>query len=123
MKINKKIKNILNLELKRQQNNIILIASENFTSEEILTLNGSILTNKYCEGYPFKRYYEGCKYIDQIEQLAINTLKKIFNAEHANVQPHSGSQANAAVYFALLNPRRYSFSNGFIFWRSFNPRL
>ncbi|WP_368486484.1 serine hydroxymethyltransferase [Spiroplasma sp. DGKH1] len=102
--INPKIKNLMNLELKRQQDHVELIASENYVSEAVLATVGSILTNKYCEGYPHKRYYGGCEYIDEIEQLAIDTIKKIFGADHANVQPHSGSQANAAAYFALLNP-------------------
>lgn len=104
MKINSQIKKIINLELKRQQNNIELIASENYVSKAILSITGSILTNKYAEGYPFKRYYGGCEYIDKIEQLAINKAKELFKAEYANVQPHSGSQANAAVYYALLKP-------------------
>ena len=102
--INPKIKNLMNLELKRQQDHVELIASENYVSEAVLATVGSVLTNKYCEGYPNKRYYGGCEYIDEIEQLAIDTIKKIFGADHANVQPHSGSQANAAAYFALLNP-------------------
>lgn len=81
-----------------------MIASENFVSEAVLEAQGSILTNKYAEGYPGKRYYGGCEYVDKVEQLAINRVKTIFNAEHANVQPHSGSQANFAVYYAMLNP-------------------
>lgn len=90
-------------ELERQQNNIELIASENFVSEDILKAQGSILTNKYAEGYPSKRYYGGCKYIDVVENEAIENAKKLFNCEFANVQPHSGSSANMAVYRALLN--------------------
>ena len=89
-------------ELKRQQTNIELIASENFVSKEILKLQGSILTNKYAEGYPNKRYYGGCKYIDEIETRAINNACELFNCKYANVQPHSGSSANMAVYRALL---------------------
>lgn len=89
-------------ELNRQRNNIELIASENFVSEEILELAGSVLTNKYAEGYPSKRYYGGCVYVDEVEELARNRLKKLFGCEHANVQPHSGAQANTAVYLALL---------------------
>jgi glycine hydroxymethyltransferase len=85
-------------------NLIELIASENYASQAVLEAQGSILTNKYAEGYPNKRYYGGCAYVDQIEQLAIDRLKELFNAEYANVQPHSGSQANQAVYFAVLNP-------------------
>ena len=91
-------------ELNRQRNNIELIASENFVSDEILELAGSVLTNKYAEGYPGKRYYGGCQYVDEVETLAIERLKKLFNCQYANVQPHSGAQANTAVYFAVLNP-------------------
>lgn len=91
-------------ELNRQRNNIELIASENFVSPEILELAGSVLTNKYAEGYPGKRYYGGCQYVDEVETLAIERLKKLFNCQYANVQPHSGAQANTAVYFAVLNP-------------------
>ena len=91
-------------ELKRQQENVELIASENIVSRAVLEAQGSILTNKYAEGYPNKRYYCGCTYIDKIETLAIERLKKLFHAEFANVQPHSGSQANMAVYGALLKP-------------------
>ncbi|WP_338969976.1 serine hydroxymethyltransferase [Spiroplasma endosymbiont of Labia minor] len=99
--MDKRLSEILNLELKRQQENIELIASENFVSKAVMDAMGSVATNKYAEGYPNKRYYGGCEYIDQMEQLAIDTVKKLFNVEYANVQPHSGSQANAAVYFAL----------------------
>ncbi len=91
-------------ELKRQQDHIELIASENFVSEAVLEANGSILTNKYAEGYPGKRYYGGCEHVDVIEELAINRLKEIYGADHANVQPHSGASANIAVFFALLKP-------------------
>lgn len=91
-------------EKNRQDNNIELIASENFVSENVLEAVGSILTNKYSEGYPDKRYYGGCRYIDEVEQLAINRAKELFGAEHANVQPHSGSQANMAVYMSVLTP-------------------
>ena len=90
-------------ELNRQRNNIELIASENFVSKEILELAGSVLTNKYAEGYPAKRYYGGCQFVDEVETLAINRLKELFGCEYANVQPHSGAQANTAVYLALLN--------------------
>jgi len=89
-------------EENRQKYTIELIASENFVSQEVLEAQGSVLTNKYAEGYPGKKYYGGCKYIDIIENLAIERAKKIFKAEHANVQPHSGSQANMAVYFSVL---------------------
>lgn len=94
----------LEKETKRQEAHIELIASENYVSPLILELQGSILTNKYAEGYPGKRYYGGCEYVDKIEQLAIDRAKQLFLADYANVQPHSGSQANAAVYFALLQP-------------------
>ena len=86
----------------RQNQNLELIASENFVSEAVLEAQGSIFTNKYAEGYPYRRYYGGCAYYDEVESLAIERAKKLFNAEHANVQPHSGTQANMAVYFAVL---------------------
>ena len=95
-------KSVLN-ELRRQRNNIELIASENFVSKDILKLQGSVLTNKYAEGYSGKRYYGGCKYIDEVETLAIKYACKLFGCKYANVQPHSGSSANMAVYKALLN--------------------
>jgi glycine hydroxymethyltransferase len=91
-------------EEKRQRENIELIASENFTSPAVMEAQGSVLTNKYAEGYPAKRWYGGCENVDTVEQLAIDRAKKIFGAEHANVQPHSGSQANMAVYFAAIKP-------------------
>ncbi|MCD7950817.1 MAG: serine hydroxymethyltransferase [Erysipelotrichaceae bacterium] len=91
-------------ELNRQRNNIELIASENFVSEEIMELAGSVLTNKYAEGLPGRRYYGGCVYVDEVENLARDRLKELFGCEHCNVQPHSGAQANTAVYFALLQP-------------------
>jgi len=91
-------------ELKRQQNKIELIASENFVSEAVMEAQGSVLTNKYAEGYPGKRYYGGCEYVDVVENLARERAKQIFEAEHANVQPHSGAQANMAVYFSVLQP-------------------
>ncbi len=99
-----KIKEALAKELKRQQNNIELIASENYVSKSILELQGSIFTNKYAEGYPSKRYYGGCVNVDTVELLAIEYVTKLFNANYANVQPHSGSSANMAVYRALLKP-------------------
>ncbi len=89
-------------ELNRQRNNIELIASENFVSEQILELAGSVLTNKYAEGYPSKRYYGGCQFVDEVENIARDRLKELFGCEYANVQPHSGAQANTAVYLALL---------------------
>lgn len=90
-------------EARRQEEHIELIASENYTSPRVMEAQGSVLTNKYAEGYPFKRYYGGCEHVDIVEQLAIDRLKELFSADYANVQPHSGSQANAAVYLALLN--------------------
>ena len=94
----------MKMELERQSDHIELIASENFTSRAVMEAVGSHLTNKYAEGYPGARYYGGCEYIDIVEQLAIDRAKELFGAEHANVQPHSGSQANVAVYLALLKP-------------------
>lgn len=91
-------------EARRQEDHVELIASENYASPRVMEAQGSVLTNKYAEGYPGKRYYGGCEYVDIAEQLAIDRLKKLFGADYANVQPHSGSQANQAVYFALLNP-------------------
>jgi glycine hydroxymethyltransferase len=102
--MDKELFSIIEEEKQRQQNNIELIASENFVSEEVLKAQGSILTNKYAEGYPGRRYYGGCQIVDKIETLAIERVKKLFNAKFANVQPHSGSQANMAVYRALLSP-------------------
>ena len=91
-------------ELDRQQNQIELIASENIVSKAVLQAQGSILTNKYAEGYPGKRYYGGCEYVDEIETIAIERAKQLFGAGFANVQPHSGSQANQSVFMALLQP-------------------
>ena len=100
----KEVGEAMNLEFKRQQRNIELIASENIVSPAVMAAMGSVLTNKYAEGYPAKRYYGGCEFVDIVENIAIERAKKIFGAEHANVQPHSGAQANMAVYFALINP-------------------
>src|SRR5713101_2239795 len=91
-------------ETERQEYNLELIASENVVSEAVLEAQGSILTNKYAEGYPGKRYYGGCEFVDVAENLAIARAKKLFGAEHANVQPHSGSQANIAMYLSVLSP-------------------
>jgi len=91
-------------ERRRQEDHLELIASENYTSPRVLEAQGSVLTNKYAEGYPGKRYYGGCEYVDVVEELAIERAKQLFGAAYANVQPHSGSQANAAVYFALMSP-------------------
>ncbi len=102
--MDKELEKALKLETKRQQNNIELIASENYVSKAILKLQGSILTNKYAEGYPGKRYYGGCEYVDIFESKAIEYACKLFSAKYANVQPHSGSSANMAVYRALINP-------------------
>ena len=100
----REIRQAIENELFRQRNNIELIASENYASREVMEANGSVLTNKYAEGYPGRRYYGGCVNVDVIEELARERMKKLFNAEHANVQPHSGSQANMAVYFTVLQP-------------------
>ncbi len=99
----KEIELLIKKEYERQKSHIELIASENFVSDDVKQAAGSILTNKYAEGYPGKRYYGGCEYIDQIEQLAIDRAKALFHCEHANVQPHSGTQANMGVYAAILN--------------------
>jgi len=101
-RIDPEIYDAIRHEILRQQQNIELIASENFVSEAVLCAQGSVLTNKYAEGYPGRRWYGGCEYIDVVEQLAAERAKEIFGAEHVNVQPHSGTQANMAVYFALL---------------------
>ncbi|AZZ65609.1 serine hydroxymethyltransferase [Metamycoplasma phocicerebrale] len=102
--VDKELETMINNECKRQEDHIELIASENYVSEDVLKAAGSCLTNKYGEGYPNKRYYGGCEYIDQIEMLAQERAKKLFNVNFANVQPYSGSVANAAIYLALLNP-------------------
>ncbi len=102
--VDNQISNLINKELKRQREGIELIASENFTSQEVMNAMGTCLTNKYAEGYPGKRYYGGCEVVDEIETLAIERLKKLFGAAYANVQPHSGAQANAAIFLALLQP-------------------
>jgi glycine hydroxymethyltransferase len=102
--VDPEIAEVLGLELDRQQRTLEMIASENFVPVSVLECQGSVLTNKYAEGYPGKRYYGGCEYVDVAEQLAIDRAKELFGADHANVQPHSGAQANAAVYHALLAP-------------------
>ena len=104
MKRDLDIFNLIDAENNRQHHGIELIASENFVSKQVMEAMGSCLTNKYAEGYPGKRYYGGCQVVDQVEQLSIDRLKKLFGAEYANVQPHSGAQANAAVFFACLKP-------------------
>ena len=103
-RIDPEVARAIDLERQRQQNKIELIASENFVSKAVLQAQGSVLTNKYAEGYPGNRYYGGCEYVDIVENLAIVRAKDLFGAEHANVQPHSGAQANTAVYFAFLQP-------------------
>ncbi|HHW66961.1 MAG: glycine hydroxymethyltransferase [Epulopiscium sp.] len=103
-KVDAEIAQAIEKEIGRQNNKIELIASENFVSKAVMAAMGSPLTNKYAEGYPGKRYYGGCEYVDIVENLAIERAKEIFGAEHANVQPHSGAQANMAVFFAVLNP-------------------
>jgi len=104
-KVDPEVVSLMNKELERQQSNIELIASENFTSLAVMEAQGTVLTNKYVEGFPKKRYYGGCEYYDEIEQLAIDRAKKLFGAEHVNVQPHSGAQANFAVFLAALKPQ------------------
>lgn len=103
-KADPEVLNAMGLELKRQQNNIELIASENIVSEAVIEAMGSVLTNKYAEGYPGKRYYGGCEHVDIVEDIARDRAKELFGAEHVNVQPHSGAQANMAVYLAALKP-------------------
>ena len=98
------VKAVINQELMRQRDKLEMIASENIVSQAVMEAQGSVLTNKYAEGYPGKRYYGGCEHVDVVETLAIERAKRLFGAEHANVQPHSGSQANFAVYFAMLKP-------------------
>src|ERR1700754_1148149 len=102
--VDPEVAEVLERELRRQQRTLEMIASENFVPQAVLEAQGSVLTNKYAEGYPGKRYYGGCEYVDIIEQLAIDRAKALFGAEHANVQPHAGAQANTAVYHALLTP-------------------
>src|SRR6188474_772704 len=102
--VDPEIADVLAKELERQQRTLEMIASENFVPQAVLECQGSVLTNKYAEGYPGKRYYGGCEFVDISEQLAIDRAKALFGAEHANVQPHAGAQANTAVYHALLQP-------------------
>src|SRR3954462_8714909 len=104
MQRDKQVFDIIQKELQRQRQGIELIASENFTSLQVMQAMGNVMTNKYAEGYPGRRYYAGCEIVDQTEQLAIDRLKQIFNCDYANVQPHSGAQANAAVCLAILQP-------------------
>src|SRR6476646_11420452 len=102
--VDPEIAELLESELRRQETTLEMIASENFVPQAVLDCQGSVLTNKYAEGYPGRRYYGGCEHVDVTEQLAIDRLKNLFGAEFANVQPHSGAQANAAVMAALLTP-------------------
>src|SRR5499433_168831 len=102
--VDPEIAKTIRAETERQSRNLELIASENFVSTAVLEAAGSVMTNKYAEGYPGKRYYGGCEFVDVAETLAITRAKQLFGAEHANVQPHSGAQANMAVYFTLLKP-------------------
>ena len=102
--VDPQVQKAIDMELSRQRNKLEMIASENIVSSAVMQAQGSILTNKYAEGYPGKRYYGGCEYVDIVEQLAIDRAKELFGAQYANVQPHSGAQANTAVFFALLNP-------------------
>src|SRR5688500_13514167 len=104
MQRDQQVFDIIQKELKRQRQGIELIASENFTSLQVMQAMGNVMTNKYAEGYPGRRYYGGCEFVDETEQLAIDRLKKVFNCEYANVQPQSGVQANAAVMLAVLKP-------------------
>ena len=104
MQLDNQIFDLIEEEKERQQNGLELIASENFVSDQVMRAQGSILTNKYAEGYPGKRYYGGCEVVDVVEQIAIDRAKELFGAEYVNVQPHSGSQANTAVFAACLKP-------------------
>ena len=103
-KTDPQIASIIAAEAHRQQEHVELIASENFTSRAVMEAQGSCLTNKYAEGYPSQRWYGGCDQVDKIERLAIERSRELFGGDHCNVQPHSGSQANMAVYFSVLNP-------------------
>src|SRR5436305_7756809 len=102
--VDPEIAQVLEDELERQETTLEMIASENFVPQAVLDCQGSVLTNKYAEGYPGRRYYSGCEFVDLAEQLAIDRAKELFGAEHANVQPHAGAQANNATYHALLQP-------------------
>ena len=104
MLLDKEVSSLIIQEKNRQLEGVELIASENFTSSQVMSVTGSILTNKYAEGYPGKRYYGGCEVVDEIEKLAIERAKELFNVVYANVQPHSGSQANTAIFHSFLKP-------------------
>ena len=120
--VDPEVADALRHELDRQQRTLEMIASENFVPQAVLECQGSVLTNKYAEGYPGRRYYGGCEHVDVIEQLAIDRAKAMFGAEHANVQPHAGAQANAAVYHALLPPGRDDHGAGAAARRPPHPR-
>ena len=111
----------LQLEHSRQETHLELIASENFVTQQVMDAMGSILTNKYAEGYPGRRYYGGCQHVDSAEDLARNRIKEIFGAQHANVQPHSGAQANMAAMFTFLDPGDKIMGMSLTSWWSFNP--
>ena len=119
LQMDKQVKDILLKEIKRQETTVELIASENFASQAVMDLCGSVFTNKYAEGYPSKRYYNGCEYMDEVEQLAIDEVRKLYYCSHANVQPHCGANANTAVYQALKKTKRYYSWNGLSIWWSF----
>ena len=123
MKRDDKIFELIEKEHQRQLNGIELIASENFVSEQVMEAMGSYMTNKYAEGYPGARYYGGCEVVDQSESLAIERLCKMYDAEYANVQPHSGAQANMAVLMTVLNPGDKFFRIGSFAWRAFITRI
>ena len=110
-------------ELQRQRDHLELIASENFASPAVMAAQGSVLTNKYAEGLPGKRYYGGCEFIDQVESLAIARIKELFGAAHANVQPHSGAQANFAVFFGVAATGRHHYGHGLVPRWSSDPRF
>lgn len=116
------ISDAIDNEVRRQQNGLELIASENFVSEAVLQAMGTPLTNKYAEGYPGKRYYGGCEFVDVVEQAAIDRAKEIFGAEHANVQPHSGAQANMSGPACRSRTRRSDIGNESLAWRAPDPR-
>ena len=102
--IDPEVARAIHAEIDREKNSLVMIASENYVSRAVIEAQANVMTNKYAEGYPKKRYYGGCEYVDIVERLAIDRVKKLFGSEYANVQPHSGSQANMAVYFSFLKP-------------------
>ena len=117
-KVDSEVSRAIDLETRRQVGKIELIASENFVSEAVLEAQGSVMTNKYAEGYPGKRYYGGCEFVDIAESLAIDRCKQLFGADHVNVQPHSGTQANMAVYFAVVQPGDTILGMNLFSWRT-----